>query len=52
MILKKALSKYNVKKWLSVFPSQAGMSLTKLSLARESLVNDFLTGDGKIDNLF
>jgi hypothetical protein len=47
-----------------IFPSTAGMSLTKLSLggnnyviyelfpARESLVRDILAGDGKIVNLF
>ncbi len=36
------------------FPSLAGKSLTKLSLDgnRESLVSDFLAGDGKIGNLF
>jgi hypothetical protein len=44
------------KKWLSIFPSPAGMSLTKLFLAgfpaRESLVSDILAGEGKMDNLF
>ncbi len=48
------------KKRLMIFPSPAGMSLTKLSLAgknliipaRESLVSDNPAGDGKIDNLF
>ncbi len=47
------------KKRLAIFPSPAGMSLTKLSLAgnklypaKESLVSDVPAGDGKIDNLF
>jgi hypothetical protein len=48
------------KKMLVIFPSPAGMSLTKLSLAknihilpaRESLVSDIPAGDGKIVNLF
>jgi hypothetical protein len=35
-----------------IFPSPAGMSLTKLSLAMDSLVSDILVKDGKIDNLF
>jgi hypothetical protein len=35
-----------------IFPSPAGMSLTKLSLAMESLVSDILVRDGKIDNIF
>jgi hypothetical protein len=52
------------KKGLAVFPSPAGMSLTKLSLGgknlyktslfppRESLVSDIPAGDGKMANLF
>jgi hypothetical protein len=43
------------KKRLPIFPSPAGMSPTKLSLAgniRESLVSDIPAGDGKIGNLF
>jgi hypothetical protein len=47
------------KKRLTIFPSLAGMSLTKLFLgiiqlflARESLISDILTGNGKIANLF
>jgi hypothetical protein len=49
------------KKRLLIFPSQAGMSLTKLSLVRnniinpghgESLVSDMPAGHGKISNLF
>ncbi len=51
---------YNVKKGLEIFPSLAGMSLTKLSLAgiiklfltRESLVSHIPAGEGKIANLF
>jgi hypothetical protein len=53
---------YTLKKRLSIFPSPAGMSLTKLSLAgnklifkpiaRESLVSDIPAGDGKIEDLF
>jgi hypothetical protein len=48
------------KKGYAVFPSPAGMSLSKLSVARntviqvfparESLVSDILAGEGKIDN--
>jgi hypothetical protein len=45
---------------LKIFPSPAGKSLTKLSLAgnnlifhaRESVVSDILARDGKIANLF
>ena len=50
------------KKGIAIFPSLAGMSLTKLSLAgnnliipgeaRESLVNYILAEDEKIANLF
>ncbi len=48
------------KKRLAIFPSPAGMSLTKLFLdgnfqifsARESLVSDIPAGDGKNDNHF
>jgi hypothetical protein len=40
------------KKRLTVFPSPAGMSLTKLSLAGKSLTSDTLAGDGKTANLF
>jgi hypothetical protein len=50
------------KKRLPIFPSPAGMSLTKLSLdgntvikffpTRESLVSDIPAGDGKIDKHF
>ncbi len=41
------------KKTLSFFPSPAGMSLTKLSLAGKiSLVSDIPAGNGKNDNLF
>jgi hypothetical protein len=51
---------YTVKEMLAVFPSPAGMSLTKLSLAgnnviipaRESLVSDIPAGDGQTANLF
>ncbi len=47
-------------KGLAVFPSPAGMSLTKLSLmgnnllfpAKESLISDIPAGDGKTANLF
>jgi hypothetical protein len=51
--LKKGL--LTLKKRLSIFPSPAVRSLTKLSLNRnnrESLVSDFTAGDGEIDNLF
>jgi hypothetical protein len=60
----KVTTKYTVvhcKKKLAVFPSAAGMSLSKLSLAgnnfiipeaRESLVNDIPAGDRKTINLF
>jgi hypothetical protein len=44
--------KYTLQKRLSIFPSPAGMSLTKLFPARESLVSDIPAGDGKIINLF
>jgi hypothetical protein len=45
---------------MSIFPSPAGMSLTKLTLggnklnipAGESLVSDIPAGDGNITNLF
>jgi hypothetical protein len=52
------------KKSLSILPSPAGMSLTKLSLGgnnlymaslfapRESLVSDISAGDGNIEKLF
>ncbi len=50
------------KKWLAIFPSPAGMSLTKLSLAGnnqitvfpawENLVSDIPARDRKIANLF
>jgi hypothetical protein len=44
------------KKRLAIFPSPAGMSLNKLSLAdnnlRESLVSDIPAGERKIPNLF
>jgi hypothetical protein len=52
------------KKCFSIFPSPAGISLTKLSLGennlkmtslfplRESLVSDILAGDGNIEKLF
>jgi hypothetical protein len=47
------------KKMLQIFPSPAGMSLTKLSLGnnlifhdRESGVSDILAREGKIANLF
>jgi hypothetical protein len=55
------LWRLHCKKRLSFFPSLAGMSLTKFSLAGnnliipgrgESLVSDIPTGDGKNDNLF
>jgi len=50
---------YTVKR-LAIFPSPAGMPLTKLSLARnnllfldrESLVSDIPAGDGKLPYLF
>jgi hypothetical protein len=45
-----------LSKRLVVFPSPAGMSLTKSSLdgknSRESLMSDFPAGDGKTANLF
>ncbi len=49
---------YTVKKRLTIFPSPAGMSLTKLSLAGNdiiilgpgSLVSDIPVGDGDIAN--
>ncbi len=52
------------KKSFSIFPSPAGMSLTKLSLGgnydviyklflpRESFLNDIPAGDGNIEKLF
>jgi hypothetical protein len=49
------------KKWFAIFPSPAGMSLTKLFNvnlnyklfpARESLVSDILAENGKTSNLF
>ncbi len=52
------------KKSFSIFPSPAGMALTKLSLggnndviynlfpSRESLVSDIPAGDGNIEKLF
>jgi len=52
---------YTVTKSVAIFPSPAGMSLTKFSLeennliipgARESLVNDIPAGEGIIANLF
>jgi hypothetical protein len=55
---------YTVKKNFSIFPSPAGMSLTKLSLGgnndviyklflpRESFVSDILVGEGNIEKLF
>jgi hypothetical protein len=55
---------YTVKKSFSIFPSPAGMSLTKLSLGgnndviyklfppRESLVSDIPAVDGNIEKLF
>jgi hypothetical protein len=55
---------YHCKKSFSIFPSTAGMSLSKLSLggnndviyklfpARESLVSDIPAGDGNIEKLF
>jgi hypothetical protein len=54
-------SPYTVKKRLAIFPSPAGMSLTKRSLADnneiipglgESLVSDIPSGDVKIASLF
>ncbi len=39
------------KVFFAIFPSPAGMSLTKFPL-RESLVSDIPAGDGKIVNLF
>ncbi len=53
---------YTVKKRLPIFPSPAGMSQTKLSLAGNnyiiprqgefSVISDIPAGDGKIANLF
>jgi hypothetical protein len=52
------------KKYFSIFPSPAGMSLTKLSLGgnndvinklfppKESLVSDIPSGEGNIEKLF
>ncbi len=52
------------KKYFSIFPSPAGMSVTKLSLGgnndviyklfppKESLVSDIPAGDGNIEKLF
>ncbi len=42
---------YTVKKCYRFFPSPAGMSPTKLSLAGNNLVSDIPAGDGKNDNL-
>jgi hypothetical protein len=55
---------YTVKKSFLIFPSPAGMSLTKLSLGgnndviyiivppRESLVSDIPAGEGNLEKLF
>ncbi len=55
---------YTVKKSFSIFPSPAGMSLTKLFLGenndviykillpRESFVSDILAGEGNIEKRF
>jgi hypothetical protein len=40
------------KKRFAIFPSPAWMLITKLSLARESLVCDIPAGEGKIAHLF
>ncbi len=40
------------KKRLVVFPSPAGMSLTKLSLAGNNLIIPAPAGDGKTANIF
>ncbi len=61
----KTSSETNTLKKLAIFPSPAGMSLTKLSLGgnnddviyklfppRESLVSDIPAGDGNIEKLF
>jgi hypothetical protein len=48
----KKLLAYTVKKSLAIFPSPAGMSLTKPSLARNiARKSDIPAGDGKIANL-
>jgi hypothetical protein len=53
-----SLSALHCKKRLSIFPSPAGMSLTKLSLtaklfpATVSSVSGIPAGDGKMGNLF
>jgi hypothetical protein len=53
-------TRYTVKKRLAIFPSPAGMLLTKLSLAGNNLLfpgygefdSDIPAGDGNIANLF
>jgi hypothetical protein len=59
-----SLSEYTVKKSFSIFPSPAGMPLTKLSLGgnnlyltsliphRQSLISDIQAGDGNIEKIF
>jgi hypothetical protein len=60
-MLSQKINRVHCKKRLAVFPSPAGMSLTKLSLwpeiiklspSRENLVNDMPAGDGKTANPF
>jgi hypothetical protein len=57
--LRRKLASTHRKKRLPTFPSPAGMSLTKLSLAGNNLiipaqeaVSDIPTGDGNVANLF
>jgi hypothetical protein len=50
--IKLILWQVHCEKRLAIFPSPDGMSLTKLSLAKESLVCAFSAGDGKIANIF
>ncbi len=60
--IKLLLSSYTVKKSLAIFPSPAGISPTKLTLASINLiiphlfvvimVSDIPAGEGKIANLF
>jgi hypothetical protein len=55
IVKRSAYVQSTLKKRYVIFPSPAGMSLTKLGKiipARESLVSDIPAGDGKIANLF
>ncbi len=57
----RASDSFHCKKWLAIFKSPAGMSLTNLSLAgndliipsqEEYMVSDIPAGNGKIASLF